>query len=161
MVSFERRPHEPKTREHALCVLGREVRARRLGNRLIGIRDILHSVQFHDGFLGCLWCVERSRFADIVEIRGNRHVTPAVRIQLGLKLGFEDARDAVQYFQAYPPYHSRIVVKPGGKHLDQLHPLCNRLAEMLEADRMKFGVNLVMDFLPLLFPGLKPLGRGL
>ena len=30
-------------------------------------------------------------------------------------------------------------------------------AEMLEADRMKFGVNLVMDFFPLLFPGLKPL----
>jgi hypothetical protein len=32
---------------------------------------------------------------------------------------------------------------------------------MLEADRMKFSVNLVMDFLPLLFPGLKPLGSGL
>ena len=70
------------------------------------------------------------------------------RIQLGLKLGFEYARYAVQYFQAYPPYHSRIVVKPCGKHLDQLHPLCNRLAEMLEADRMKFSVNPVMDFLP-------------
>ena len=130
--------------EYALCVLGREVRARRLGNRLMRIRDILHSVQFHDCFLGCLWCVERSRFADIVEIRGNRHVTPAVRIQLGLKLGFE-GRDAVQYLQAYPPYHSRIVVEPGGKHLDQLHPLRNRLAEVLEADRMKFSVNPVMD----------------
>ena len=70
------------------------------GNRLIGIRNTLHSVQFHDGFLGCLWCVERSRFADIVEIRGNRHVTPAVRIQLGLKLGVEDVRYAVHYFQA-------------------------------------------------------------
>jgi hypothetical protein len=39
--------------------------------------------------------------------------------------------------------------------------LCDRLAETLEADRMKFGVNLVMDFFPLLFLGLQPLGRGL
>jgi hypothetical protein len=29
---------------------------------------------------------------------------------------------------------------------------------MLEAERMKFSVNLVMDILPLLFAGLKALG---
>ena len=96
-----------------------------------------------------------------MEISGNRHVAPAVRIQLGLKLGFGCARYAVQYFQAYPPYHSRIVVKLCGERLDQLHPLCNRLAETLEADLMKFSVNAVMDFSPLLFLGLKPLGRRL
>ena len=45
--------------------------------------------------------------------------------------------------------------------LDQLHPLRNRLAEMLEADRMKFSVNPVMDFFPFLFLDLKPLGRRL
>ena len=62
------------------CVLGGEVRACRLRNRLLRIRNILHRVQFQDCFLGGLWCVERSRLADIVEIRRNRHVAPAVRI---------------------------------------------------------------------------------
>ena len=91
-------------------------------------------------------------FADIVEIRGDRHVPPAVCIHRGLTLGFEDTRDAVQYLQAYPPYRSRIVVEPGRKHLDQRHPLRDRGAEMPETNRMKFDVNLVIDCLPLLFP---------
>jgi len=94
-----------------------------------------------------------------VEVSGNRHVTPAVRIQLGLKRGVEEPRDAFQDFQAHPPYHSRIVVKPRGKYLDQLHPLCNRRAEMLEANRMKFSVNLVMDILPPVVAGRTPPGK--
>ena len=45
--------------------------------------------------------------------------------------------------------------------LDQRHPLRNRLAEMLKADRMEFRVNPVMDVSPLLFPGLARVGNGL
>jgi hypothetical protein len=102
-------------------------------------------------------CLLSSNFINNLQhIVHDRHVTPAVWIQLRLKLGSEDTRDAVQYLQAYPPYRSRIVVKPGRKHLDQRHPLCNRRAEMLETNRMKFGVDLGMDFLSLLFPGLEP-----